>query len=319
MHPGSRPRSLVAAALGLMLSVGIALPASAAPASEQLSAVPQVALPDRPMLHAVMTVLDSRSKRVPDSVTSWYVDPATDSVVVTATDDAAARAFTAGAPGVRIEHVNSRPVPTAALHGGDGISSADGDLRCSAGFNAFAGRTRYLITAGHCTQRGGTWSGPDGRTLGRVVDSSYPDNDFGLIQLSPGWTQTGDVGTPDSGYVAVAGTTPARVGDSVCRFGVVSGYQCGRVEAIGVTANYGNGDVVRGLTRTNACSEPGDSGGPFMSGRQAQGVLSGADSDHTCQLGRGKTYFQPIREVLATYGLTLIGGRSSESVDRDQH
>jgi len=39
--------------------------------------------------------------------------------------------------------------------------------------------------------------------------------------------------------------------------------------------NYGSGDVVRGLTRTDICAEAGDSGGPFVSGTQAQGTLSG--------------------------------------------
>jgi streptogrisin C len=43
-----------------------------------------------------------------------------------------------------------------------------------------------------------------------------------------------------------------------------------------------------------------------MSGNQAQGTLSGGSGG--CLLG-GKSYFQPIREVLATYGLTLLTGR----------
>ena len=297
MLPGSRARALLAAAVALLLSLGIGLPASAAP----------VALPDLQLLQSVMAVLNSRSAHVPDSVTGWYVDPATNSVVVRTTDDAAARTFATGQPAVRIEHVNSRPVLLADLHGGDMITTSEGG-RCSVGFNAISGQARYIITAGHCTKMGGVWSGPNGKVIGPVVKFSFPENDFGLIEVaSEAWDQTHDVES-DGGYLNVAGTTPAGVGDRVCLSGSTSGYHCGRVEAIGETVNYGKGDVVRGLTRTSVCAEGGDSGGPFMSGDQAQGTLSGGTGG--CLLG-GQSYFQPIQEVLSTYGLTLLTGRMS--------
>lgn len=306
----SRPRSLLAVVLGLLLSVGIALPASAAAAP--VTTAHQGAFPDLPMLHAVMAVLDSRSQRVPNSVTSWYVDPATNSVVVSATDDDAARAFTAGQPGVRIQRVAGRPATLADLRGGDTITTSEGG-RCSVGFNAIAGRTRYLITAGHCTKLGGTWSGPDGKPIGPAAKSSFPGNDYGLVEVaSSGWEQTNEIET-DSGYVPVAGITPAQLGDRVCLSGSTSGYHCGTVEAVNETVNYGDGNVVNGLTRTSVCAEAGDSGGPFMSGNQAQGTLSGGSGG--CLLG-GKSYFQPIREVLATYGLTLLTGREAARDER---
>jgi streptogrisin C len=294
--PGSRRRALLAAALGVLLSVVIALPASAAPA-----------LPDLPMLHSVMAVLDSRSDVVPDSVTGWYVDPATNSVVVSATDDDAARTFAAGIRAVRIQHVSRRPVPLSDLHGGDTITTSEGG-RCSIGFNAMSGHTRYVITAGHCTKLGGTWSGPDGQPIGPVAKSSFPGHDFGLVEVaSSAWTQTHDVDA-DSGYLNVVGSAPAAVGDRVCLSGSTSGFHCGRVEAVGETVNYGNGDVVNGLTKTDVCAEAGDSGGPFMSGTEAQGTLSGGSGG--CLLG-GESYFQPIQEVLRTYRLTLVTGREA--------
>jgi streptogrisin C len=95
------------------------------------------------------------------------------------------------------------------------------------------------------------------------------------------------------------------LGDRVCLSGSTSGYHCGRVEALGETVNYGDGNVVNGLTRTSVCAEAGDSGGPFMSGNQAQGTLSGGSGG--CLLG-GESYFQPIQEVLRTYALTLMTG-----------
>jgi len=307
-----RTRALMAVVVGLLLSVGVALPASAASASlgpespgptflGPLSAGLRNLLP----LRGVMAVLDSRSGRVPNSVTGWYIDPASGSVVVSATDDAAARAFTAGQDKVRIEHVNARPVLMSGLRGGDTITTSSGG-RCSIGFNVISGPTRYILTAGHCTKMGGTWSGPDGKTIGTVAGYSFPGHDFGLIEVtSPSWEQTHDI-TTDGGSLPVTGDAPVPVGDRVCLSGSTSGYHCGVVEAINETVNYGDGNVVHGLTKTTVCAEAGDSGGPFMSGTQAEGTLSGGSGG--CLLG-GQSYFQPIQPVLYAYRLALVTGQ----------
>ncbi|MDQ4092305.1 MAG: S1 family peptidase [Actinomycetota bacterium] len=373
MLPRSRARSLAAAALGVLLSVGVALPASASPAvpeplsqqpvgaesglaAQQLAreaaasgiestlraalgtsfagawfepgtsdlivattdaaatqrvraagAQPRLVSRDLLALERVMAVLNSRAGSVVDTVTGWYVDPASNSVVVSVTDEVAAKAFTAGQDAVRIEHVDARPLPLADLHGGDKITTSEGG-HCSVGFNAISGNTRYIITAGHCTKLGGTWAGPDGSPIGPVAKSSFPGYDFGLVEVAAeSWEQTRDVYT-DSGYLTMTGTEPVAIGSSICRSGATSGYHCGRVEAVNETVNYGSGDVVRGLTRTDICAEAGDSGGPFVSGTQAQGTLSGGSGG--CLLG-GQSYFQPVREVLSTYGLTLLTGEPS--------
>ncbi|SEQ43136.1 streptogrisin C, partial [Streptomyces radiopugnans] len=47
---------------------------------------------------------------------------------------------------------------------------------------------------------------------------------------------------------------------------------------------------------------PGDSGGSYISGNQAQGVTSGGSGN--CRTG-GTTYHQPVNEILSAYGLTL--------------
>lgn len=296
-------RRVLAAAIGVLLSVGVAVPASAAPASPQPISSAQRLL----ALQGLMAVLNARSASVPNSVTGWYVDPASNSVVVSTTDDAAARTFAAGQRNVRIQHVNGRPRLLADLRGGDTITTSVGG-RCSVGFNAISGRTRYIITAGHCTKLGGTWSGPDGTAIGPVAKSTFPGHDFGLVEVtSKAWEQTHDVDS-DNGYLNVAGDAPAAVGDQVCLSGSTTGYHCGQVETVGETVNYGDGDVVNGLTGTNICAEAGDSGGSIMSGTQAQGTLSGGSGG--CLLG-GKTYYQPIQEVLSTYGLTLLTGPPS--------
>jgi streptogrisin C len=65
---------------------------------------------------------------------------------------------------------------------------------------------------------------------------------------------------------------------------------------------YAQGTVFE-VVRTSACAEPGDSGGPFLAGMQGQGVLSGGSGN--CTVG-GTTFFQPVNEILATYGLNLV-------------
>ncbi|MGH3832175.1 MAG: S1 family peptidase [Pseudonocardiaceae bacterium] len=312
----SRPYALAAAAVGMLFSVGAALPASASPVSVgagpvgagPVSAAPRLAAQELLALRGVVAVLDSRSGAVPNSVTGWYVDPASDAVVVSSTDDAAARAFAAGQNKVRIVHVNARPVLLADLRGGEMITTSSDGHHCSVGFNAVRGATRYIITAGHCTSLGGTWSGPDGTVIGPVAATSFPGHDFGLVQVtSPSWAQTHDVEAGD-GYLPVTGDAPAAVGEEVCLSGFTTGHHCGQVQSIDETVNYGNGDVVSGLTGTTVCAEGGDSGGPFMSGTQAQGILSGGTGG--CLLG-GQTYFQPIQPVLSTYRLTLLTGEPS--------
>ena len=62
--------------------------------------------------------------------------------------------------------------------------------------------------------------------------------------------------------------------------------------------------MIYGLIRTNICAEPGDSGGPLYVAATGAilGILSGGTGN--CTAG-GTTYYQPIAEVLAAYGLTL--------------
>jgi len=267
-------------------------------------AEPRVVQRDARSLDAKKAELDARATSAPDAVTGWYVDPASNSVVVSATDPAAGGRFASGMDGVRVEQVAEQPRPLADLVGGDAIYAPNGE-RCSIGFNATRGSARYVITAGHCTDIGGTWSGYNRNPIGPVEATSFPGNDYGIIRVdSPGWTQTGIVSN-DSGRIRVTGSTPAVVGASTCRSGSSSGYRCGTIQAVDQTVNYGGGDVVYGLTRTSVCSELGDSGGPFVSGNQAQGVTSGGSGG--CLLG-GETFFQPVNEALSAYGLALVTG-----------
>lgn len=97
------------------------------------------------------------------------------------------------------------------------------------------------------------------------------------------------------------GSSEAPIGAAVCRSGSTTGWRCGYILAKNQAVRYVEG-VVSGLTRTDACAEPGDSGGPWVAGNQAQGVTSGGAGN--CTFG-GVTFFQPVDDILSAYGLRL--------------
>ncbi|MDQ3404051.1 MAG: S1 family peptidase, partial [Actinomycetota bacterium] len=265
-------------------------------------------------LNSIKSVLDSRARTAPDSVTGWAVDVRTNKVVVSVLkSDPAGLAWAKanGGGALQVERVTEAPRPMWSLIGGQAIYLGGG--RCSIGFNARnSAGTRYVITAGHCTRGASSVSGTGG-SIGSVAGTSFPTNDYGLIRV----TSSAAVSTPlvdrySSGSdVTVAGSSVTPIGGQICRSGSTTGWRCGSVQAFNQTVNYGGGDVVYGMTRTSACAEPGDSGGSFVSaptstGRvQAQGMTSGGSGN--CSTG-GTVYFQPVNEALSAYGLSLYVG-----------
>jgi streptogrisin C len=260
-------------------------------------------------LNGAKTRIDRMASAAPSAVVAWYVDPPTNSVVIEATKDPAADSFIDRAKGVgdlvHVEWTEKHAQPLADVVGGDGFTI--GDARCSVGFSATGPNgTKHILTAGHCIRAGGVVLA-DGVELGRVNAGTFDtDGDFGLIDVTdPNAQTTPSVDTRDGGPITVTGTETAPIGASVCRSGSTSGFACGEITALDETVNYGEGIIVRGLTRTSVCAEPGDSGGPFVSGTQAQGVTSGGVGD--CATG-GSTFFQPINEAATKLGVTVVTG-----------
>ncbi|WP_338022671.1 S1 family peptidase [Allosalinactinospora lopnorensis] len=103
---------------------------------------------------------------------------------------------------------------------------------------------------------------------------------------------------------AVAGSNEASIGSSVCRSGSTTGWHCGTIEAKNQSVTYPQG-TVHGMTRTTVCAEPGDSGGSYITGNQAQGVTSGGSGN--CFFG-GTTFYQPVNPILDQWNLTLLTG-----------
>ncbi|MGN6513925.1 MAG: S1 family peptidase [Lysobacteraceae bacterium] len=276
------------------------------------------------------TVL-AQGGKVPKGVNGWYVDPKSNSVVVSVTrgHQQAGINFVAasGANAQTVRFITEeQPTLRATLKGGLGYLRNPGDgylYACSIGFNVSKGTTPGFVSAGHCGDagepvylEGSAGTGPQwslGPRFGTFQASKFPNpgqtgNDWSWVSITSG-TQTATVYGWGKGDATVHGSTEAAVGSAICRSGRTSGWQCGTIEAKGQTVNYSSGETILNLTRTTACSEGGDSGGSFITGPgQAQGVLSGGSG--TCK-GKHKTsrsYFQPLLPILSAYGLTLKTG-----------
>ncbi|MER7722462.1 S1 family peptidase [Streptomyces sp. NPDC096323] len=242
--------------------------------------------------------------RAPAGVSSWHVDPEANKVVVnvvsSARSDNDVRQFVerAGAAGpVAVEETAEAPRTfSAGTVGGDPYYT--GNVRCSIGFSVYGG----FVTAGHCGQAGASVRGWDGSGIGNFQGSSFPGDDYAWVGVGNGWwTVPVVLGWGTVSDQLVRGSAVAPVGASVCRSGSTSHWHCGNVLATNETVNYSQGAVYQ-MTKTSVCAEPGDSGGSFISGDQAQGVTSGGWGN--CSSG-GQTWHQPVNEILNRYGLTL--------------
>ncbi|MER5934581.1 S1 family peptidase [Streptomyces sp. NPDC002054] len=288
------PTRAAAIAAGLAAVAALAVPATAATADDQPAggySADRLASADASLLRADV------------AGTAWHTDAATGTVVVTADStvsgaDIARIKREAGrdAGALRIERTPGKL--TKLLSGGDAIYASS--WRCSAGFNVRSGSTYYVLTAGHCTDGAGTWYTNSARTtaIGPTVGSSFPNNDYGLVRYdNASLAHPGTVGSQD-----ITTAIDATVGLSVTRRGSTTGIHSGQVTGLNATVNYGGGDIVYGMIRTNVCAEPGDSGGPLYSGTRAVGLTSGGSGN--CSSG-GTTFFQPVREALSAYGVSV--------------
>src|SRR5262249_40185824 len=167
--PGRAAR-LLAATAGVVAAGTFALPATAAAASQEYSASQLSAVSNAVQQSGVEGI-------------AWYVDDASDRVVVTA-DSTVSRAGIAkirqGAGGnagaIRVER--SAGVFPPLLSGGDAIYG--GRYRCSLGFNVVSGSTYYFLTAGHCGSLASTWYTNSSHTtlIGPTIAYSLPGDDY---------------------------------------------------------------------------------------------------------------------------------------------
>jgi streptogrisin D len=202
---------------------------------------------------------------------------------------------------VKVEQV-AGAVETQVFRGGEAIRTPSGS-RCTSAFNTRSGSgTIYTLTAGHCTNISSSWLA-QGTTLGTRAASSFPGDDFGAIRVTNlALNPVGEV-LNRGAALDIVGSSQVPVGSSVCKTGSTTGTTCGVVQQYNVTVNYPQG-TVRQLTRTNVCTQPGDSGGPLFAGNRAQAIVSGGTTGG-CS-GNFFSVFQPVPEALSRLGLTLM-------------
>ncbi|NEA26887.1 carbohydrate-binding protein [Actinomadura bangladeshensis] len=267
-------------------------------------------------LTAAKAKLDRVAKRhAPAHSPVWYVDVQNNRVVVLSSVPAEARAF-AKAAGlsagtVTVKRSDIKPRTYANLRGGDAYY-INGSTRCSIGFPVTRSGQGGFVSAGHCGRAGSTTTGANQTQQGTFQGSTFPGSDYSYVATNSNWTPTALV----NGYGTVAdravtGSTVAQPGAQVCRSGSTTGWHCGTIQQLNTSVTYQEGTVYE-VTQTNVCAEPGDSGGSFISGTQAQGMTSGGSGN--CSSG-GTTFFQPVNEALQVYGLTLYTGDSNPPDD----
>ncbi|MFD9034550.1 S1 family peptidase [Streptomyces sp. NPDC059567] len=287
----TRTVRLLAVATGLAAAAAVAVPAANADTAQTFGATQLAAAGDAVLAADV-------------AGTAWHVDQATNTLVVTADSTVSQaeiakikRQAGANAGAIRVERTPGRF--NKLISGGDAIYATS--WRCSLGFNVRdSAGNYYFLTAGHCTDGAGTWYSNSGRTtvLGSTSGSSFPTNDYGIVRYTnSSVTKSGTVGSVD-----ITSAANATVGMSVTRRGSTTGTHSGSVTGLNATVNYGGGDIVYGMIRTNVCAEPGDSGGPLYSGSRAIGLTSGGSGN--CSSG-GTTFFQPVTEALSAYGVSV--------------
>ncbi|MFF2963148.1 S1 family peptidase [Streptomyces sp. NPDC057963] len=286
----ARRRRAVAVAAGLVAVAALAVPSAQADSATTFSAKQLSAASDAVLGADV-------------AGTAWNIDPATgklavmvDSTVSPAEIEKIKQSAGADAGALRIERTAGKF--SKLLSGGDAIYAPG--WRCSLGFNVRSGSTYYFLTAGHCTEGNPPWytNSSNSTSIGPTVGSSFPTNDYGLVRYdNAAVSHEGTVGSVD-----ITGAADATVGMSVTRRGSTTGTHSGTVSALNATVNYGGGDIVYGMIKTNVCAEPGDSGGPLYSGSKAIGLTSGGSGD--CSSG-GTTFFQPVTEALSAYGVSV--------------
>ncbi|MGW6198065.1 S1 family peptidase [Kribbella sp. NPDC055110] len=294
MSPLRRTTALLAAA-GLAAAGLLATQASAAPVNPSTLST---------LSSAAISSALAENATIPG--TAWQTEP--DGRIIVSYDETVTGTKLSKLTGVtkqygdRIKLEKLSGKLTKYIAGGDAIYG--GQYRCSLGFNVRSGSTYYFLTAGHCGNIASSWYSNSSKTtlLGTTYGSSFPGNDYAIVQYSTSYTNhpgTVDLYNGSSQDITSAGN--ASVGQAVKRSGSTTGVHSGSVTATNATVNYAEGSV-SGLIRTNVCAEGGDSGGALFAGTVALGLTSGGSGN--CSSG-GTTYFQPVTEALSRYGVSV--------------
>ncbi|MCW7989572.1 MULTISPECIES: S1 family peptidase [Streptomyces] len=293
-------------------------------------AVPKTVPHSRAALTALMQQITRRAGDGVAGVTGWGVDERANGVVVridrtrhtprTAAFEKTVRELGArGKIPVTVERSNQTPRQQGGKVVGGERWMPGSEGICSIGFSVTGpGSFQGFLTAGHCTLtadqaafgKDGSLMGTSNHGGGHSVNGR--EGDLGLVEVDqPGWTVSANVAGQGGAPVTVTGAQEGLAGMSLCHSGQSSGWHCGEITRVDQTVDYGN-TVIEGLSFTNACSAPGDSGGSYVTqpnAPKALGVHSGGGAAHCGTFGGATlTIFQPIGEALEKWNLRLVTG-----------
>jgi len=244
--------------------------------------------------------VDVRGSRLEGTHLTVSVGSAADAAVVATTGARAEVGDPAGADFSGMDFES-----TLDVYGGQGYVWANQDGsggQCSVGFTGYqvASGQKQLATAGHCLAgmaavtgqiralvqiAPGTGGVPGGAIGFPVAGSGAFGNgyDTGLIAASAAGVVTkpslltwgGASSAPlSSAPLPVTGQTAAMQGADVCKSGSRTGWSCGSVLAVDEPVLVSGAEV--NAIVTDACVQPGDSGGAAVSGQRALGIVSGS-------------------------------------------
>jgi hypothetical protein len=188
------------------------------------------------------------------------------------------------------------------LQGGDALYADS--IRCTLGFNVRdSSNVYYFLTSRSCGRYVGyVWyDSTHTQVLGTTVAISPANKDYALVKYASGTTPPGTVDLYNGTSQDITSAADAYVGETVKRSGGTTHVHSGTVLAVNATVSTAEGTLT-GLIKTNVCAEGGDTGGPLFDGTKAIGLYSRGSG--TCSTG-GTTYYQPVTEPLAVYGVTV--------------
>ncbi len=191
--------------------------------------------------------------------------------------------------------------------GGNHIIVTGGGEHCSFGFQAKKGSLLGWITAGHCAdgKLGRTVTDSSGASIGTVHTEKF----YWGTYCDCAWITTIDPSVVDNkvfaaGIHTITKTTTAhqQQNDSILKTGYAGGADNGIVSAVDVTViHFWEDEYVRGLVRSNAVFEHGDSGGTVVE-LTDNGDLYGIATTYDWW-GR---YHTPINQITSEMGVTPV-------------
>ncbi|SHE58801.1 S1 family peptidase [Streptoalloteichus hindustanus] len=328
-------RTRLGLVVGLLLGVGLAPPADAAPPGSLAEAVrrdlgltPEEYRARAGAARAAAHLLAGLRERV-DVRRAWF-DGATRTLHLWVPPEGVTRLDPVAGVGVRVSpggddlvgEPGELPAVEPFLRAGETISTSRDDRfgRCTAGFALEAADgSPGVLTSGHCGRPGeqvfsrGRRVGEFARVVSDDLDRGGQGDDYAVVHLVRGeGGSKPDVVDHRGGAVPVEGVVDPVPGAPVCKSGRTTGWTCGRVLAVRARVRSqpvgGVGSVLEVFAH-DACTEAGDSGGPVMSGPWAVGITHGGRSgaDGRCPSRSGGANLA-VAEPLASDVLPDLAG-----------